>query len=42
VKYEFIDPDKNPGLIKRYEITTDGTTILEAGDKDTRITAATE
>jgi ABC-type uncharacterized transport system involved in gliding motility auxiliary subunit len=42
IKYEFIDPDKNPGLIKRYEITTDGTTILEAGDKDTRITATTE
>jgi ABC-type uncharacterized transport system involved in gliding motility auxiliary subunit len=42
VKYEFIDPDKNPGLVKRYEITSDGTTILEAGDKDTRITATAE
>ncbi|MBM3312043.1 MAG: hypothetical protein FJY80_11100, partial [Candidatus Aminicenantes bacterium] len=42
VKVEFIDPDKNPGLLKRYEITTDGTTIIEAGDKDTRVTATAE
>ena len=42
IKYEFIDPDKNPGLIKRYEITQDGTTIIECGDKENRITAATE
>jgi ABC-type uncharacterized transport system involved in gliding motility auxiliary subunit len=42
IKYEFIDPDKNPGLIKRYEITQDGTTIFESGDKDNRITATTE
>ena len=38
VKDEFIDPDKNPGLVKRYDVTQDGTTIIEAGDKDTRIT----
>ena len=31
IKYEFIDPDKNPGLVKRYEVTQDGTTILECG-----------
>ncbi len=42
IKYEFIDPDKNPGLVKRYEVTEDGTTILESGDKDSRITTATE
>jgi len=42
LKYEFIDPDKNPGLIKRYEVTQDGTTIFEYGDKDNRITASTE
>jgi ABC-type uncharacterized transport system involved in gliding motility auxiliary subunit len=42
LKYEFIDPDKNPGLVKRYEVAQDGTTVLEAGDKDTRITATTE
>jgi ABC-type uncharacterized transport system involved in gliding motility auxiliary subunit len=42
IKYEFIDPDKNPGLIKRYEITTDGTSIFECADKENRITAASE
>jgi ABC-type uncharacterized transport system involved in gliding motility auxiliary subunit len=42
IKYEFIDPDKNPGLVKRYEIAQDGTTILECGDKENRITTATE
>ena len=42
IKYEFIDPDKNPGLVKRYEITQDGTTIFESGDKDGRITTSTE
>ena len=42
IKYEFIDPDKNPGLVKRYGITQDGTTIIEAGDKEGRVTTTTE
>jgi ABC-type uncharacterized transport system involved in gliding motility auxiliary subunit len=42
VRYEFIDPDKNPGLVKRYGVTQDGTTILEAGDKEGRVTTTTE
>jgi len=42
IKYEFIDPDKNPGLVKRYEVTEDGTSILECGDKESRITATSE
>ena len=42
IKVEFIDPDKNPGLVKRYEITQDGTTILEFGEKENRITSTTE
>jgi ABC-type uncharacterized transport system involved in gliding motility auxiliary subunit len=42
IKFEFIDPDKNPGLIKHYGITADGTTILEAGDKEGRTTGVTE
>jgi ABC-type uncharacterized transport system involved in gliding motility auxiliary subunit len=42
IKYEFIDPDKNPGMVKRYDVTTDGTTILESGDKESRITTSTE
>jgi len=42
LKYEFIDPDKNPGLIKRYDISTDGTSIFERADKENRITATSE
>lgn len=42
IKFEFIDPDKNPGLVKRYEISQDGTTIFESGDKENRVTGTTE
>jgi ABC-type uncharacterized transport system involved in gliding motility auxiliary subunit len=42
VHSEFIDPDKNPGLVKRYDVTQDGTTIIEAGDKEGRITTTSE
>ncbi len=42
IKFEFIDPDKNPGLVKRYDVTTDGTSIFECGDKESRITATSE
>jgi len=42
VTYEFIDPDKNPGLVKRYDVTQDGTTIIEAGDQESRITSTSE
>jgi ABC-type uncharacterized transport system involved in gliding motility auxiliary subunit len=42
VKYEFIDPDKNPSLVRAFNITTDGTSILTAGDKENRITTAGE
>jgi gliding motility-associatede transport system auxiliary component len=42
IKYEFIDPDKSPGLVKAYGITQDGTTILEAGGQESRITTVTE
>ncbi len=42
IKYEFIDPDKNPGMVKRYDILQDGTTVFECGDKDTQITSTSE
>ena len=42
ITYEFIDPDKNPGLVKRYDVTQDGTTVIEAGDKESRITTTSE
>jgi len=38
----FIDPDKNPGLVKRYEISEDATTVFESRDKESRITSTTE
>jgi len=42
IKYEFINPDKNPGLVKKYGITEDGTTVFELGDKENRITTTSE
>jgi ABC-type uncharacterized transport system involved in gliding motility auxiliary subunit len=42
IRYEFSDPDKNPGLVKRYGVTQDGTTVIEAGDLESRITTTTE
>lgn len=42
IKYEFLDPDKNPGMVKRYEIAEDGTTIFECGEKESRITSSSE
>ena len=42
IKFEFVDPDKNPGLVKGYNITQDGTTVLEAGANENRITTTTE
>ena len=42
MKYEFIDPDKNPGMVKRYDISQDATTIFECGDKESRITSSSE
>jgi len=37
-KVQFIDPDKNPGITKRYGVTEYGTIVLECGDKVERIT----
>lgn len=42
IKYEFIDPDKNPSLVKRYGVTQDGTTIIEVGERESRITTTSE
>lgn len=42
IKHEFVDPDKNPGLVKRYDISQDGTTIFESGDKESRVTSTSE
>jgi ABC-type uncharacterized transport system involved in gliding motility auxiliary subunit len=42
IKSEFIDPDKNPSLVRAFNITQDGTSILTCGDKENRITTTTE
>ena len=42
IKFEFIDPDRNPALVKQYDITQDGTTVFEAGGRKSRITASGE
>jgi ABC-type uncharacterized transport system involved in gliding motility auxiliary subunit len=42
IQYEFIDPDKNPSLVKHYGISQDGTTVLEAGGQEGRVTTTSE
>ena len=42
IRYEFIEPDKNPGLVKQYGVTEDGTTIILAGDKKGLVTTTSE
>jgi ABC-type uncharacterized transport system involved in gliding motility auxiliary subunit len=40
--YEFIDPDRNPGLAKRYGIASYGTIVLESGNKEEKVLTADE
>jgi len=42
VEVEFIDPDKNPLVAKRYNINTYGTVVFESDQRETRIKTATE
>ncbi len=39
---EFVDPDKKPGLARRYGITRLDTAVLESGKQETRVMAPTE
>ena len=39
---EFVDPEKKPGVVRRYAITRPDTAVLESGKQETRITTATE
>jgi ABC-type uncharacterized transport system involved in gliding motility auxiliary subunit len=39
---EFVDPEKKPGLARRYGITRLDTAVLESGKQETRITVPTE
>lgn len=40
--YEFVDPDRRPGLARRYGITTYGTIVLESGGKEEKVTLLAE
>jgi ABC-type uncharacterized transport system involved in gliding motility auxiliary subunit len=40
--FRFIDPDKEPGMAKRYAVTQYGTIVLESGDKEERISTILE
>ena len=42
LEVKFIDPDRNPGEVKRYNVTEVGTVILESGKSETRITTSDE
>lgn len=42
IKYEFVDPDKNPGRAKSYEIKNYGTIVLETSEKQEKILESTE
>ncbi|HZC68905.1 MAG TPA: DUF4350 domain-containing protein [Nitrospirales bacterium] len=39
---EFVDPEKKPGVARRYGIARPDTAVLESGKQETRITAASE
>jgi ABC-type uncharacterized transport system involved in gliding motility auxiliary subunit len=38
----FLDPDKNPGEVKRYNVTELGTIVVESGKQESRITTSDE
>ena len=42
LSYEFVDPVKNPGRTNQYEITVNGTIVLETGEKQEQIFQPTE
>ncbi len=42
ISYEFVDPDKNPGRAKSYEIKNYGTIVLETSEKYEKIIDSTE
>lgn len=41
-RYEFVDPDRRPGLARRYGITTYRTVVLESGGKEEKVQGAEE
>jgi len=39
---KYIDPDRNPGEVRRYNVTELGTVVIESGKSETRITTSDE
>jgi len=37
IKLTFVDPDKNPAIVKQYGVTTYGTVVLESGQQETKV-----
>jgi ABC-type uncharacterized transport system involved in gliding motility auxiliary subunit len=42
ITYEFVDPDKNPGRARNYEIKSYGTIVLETDEKQEKLLEPTE
>lgn len=42
ITLSFVDPDKNPAIVKQYGITTYGTVVLESGKQETKVQNPTE
>lgn len=37
IKLSFVDPDRNPSIVKQYGVTTYGTVVLESGKQETKV-----
>jgi len=42
IKYQFVDPDRNPVMAKNYDVTSYGTTVVECGDMQEKVYGQTE
>lgn len=40
IKVRFVDPDKEPGVAKKYEVNEYGTVVLKSGDQDAKVRLA--
>ena len=42
IEVEFVDPDRQPAIVKQYGVTTYGTVVLESGTQVSKVKQATE
>ncbi|MFN0151505.1 MAG: GldG family protein [bacterium] len=42
VRFQFVDPDRNPGLAKEYSVKSYGTTVVQCGERRTALFNASE